>query len=143
KAAPKEGGRAVLASRASCGGKDSRFQGGGPRNRQKARRLKARCKSTRAQAFRLAMKRSSRSVLLGAAAALSIGVFASPRTAHADDATVTVGQAQRFADPPNDPSQNPRPQPIAVDPSSTQFDNLPQPGELRRSPFRLTLGPAG
>jgi hypothetical protein len=73
-----------------------------------------------------------------------LSLWATERTAHADEATVTVGnppqqQSQRFADPPNGSSK-----PIVVDDNDPprHFDEFGRP-ELRRSPFRLTLGPMG
>ena len=59
--------------------------------------------------------------------------------ARADDATVTVGDGQRFSDPP--PTQ-----PVARGVQSglvANDDFIAREPELRRSPFRLTLGPAG
>ncbi|MBX3185617.1 MAG: hypothetical protein KF819_01325 [Labilithrix sp.] len=69
---------------------------------------------------------------------LVLGSFGAASEARADDATVTVGgQGQRFSDPPE-----PRANPVAVDdPGYRRYDF--EPRELRRSPFRLTLGPAG
>lgn len=65
----------------------------------------------------------------------------SGRDARADDAdaVVTVGGGRRFAEPPAD-------QPIARDERApTPIDDtfIAREPELRRSPFRLTLGPAG
>ena len=58
--------------------------------------------------------------------------------ARADDATVQVGQRERFSQPPEDGT--PRPAPIVVD-DSQRFGADPR--ELHRSPFRLQLGPQG
>ncbi len=57
--------------------------------------------------------------------------------AYADDATVTVGR--RFADPP---SEDPRSSPVVTEDPPRAVDER-DPRELRRSPFRLELGPAG
>lgn len=54
--------------------------------------------------------------------------------ARADDAIVTIGQ--RFAEPPREPADGPL---LAED--QGRFADPPR--ENRRSPFRLTLGPAG
>jgi hypothetical protein len=70
------------------------------------------------------------------ACACACGVFAYTPAARADDASVTVGQAPRFAEPPDDARHD---DPIASDPRL----DLPRAGELGRSPFRLTLGPMG
>jgi hypothetical protein len=72
--------------------------------------------------------------------ALSLALLLAPGVARADDATVTVGDGQRFADPPRDGSN----QPIVVDDGDgrRRFDDFGRP-ELHRSPFRLTLGPMG
>ncbi len=60
-----------------------------------------------------------------------------PAEARADDATVTVGQ--RFAEPPDG-----QPQPRASGPIVVEDDGrFDPPRELRRSPFRLQLGPMG
>ncbi|MBX3222570.1 MAG: hypothetical protein KF795_18775 [Labilithrix sp.] len=76
---------------------------------------------------------------------VAIGVLTGlGREARADDATVTVGDGQRFSEPPPD-------QPVA---SSSQDDRrtlgvvaddgfIAREPEARRSPFRLTLGPTG
>ena len=65
----------------------------------------------------------------------------SGRDARADDApaVVSVGGGRRFAEPPAD-------QPIARDeraPTPVDDTFIAREPELRRSPFRLTLGPAG
>jgi hypothetical protein len=65
-------------------------------------------------------------------------VCATVKDARADDATVSVGQRDRFAEPPNDGPQ--REAPIVVDDNS-RFGA--EPRELHRSPFRLQLGPQG
>ena len=57
--------------------------------------------------------------------------------ARADDATLSVGNPQRFAEPPRDA------QPIASDDDSPRRDGDFGRPELRRSPMRLTLGPMG
>jgi hypothetical protein len=60
--------------------------------------------------------------------------------AHADDATIDVGggdSSRRFADPPNGTPRN-----NAVILDDPRLDDSYR-GELRRSPFRLTLGPMG
>jgi hypothetical protein len=65
-------------------------------------------------------------------------LLGSANVAHADDAIVTVGQ-QRFSEPPE---ENPPPQrtaPLVLE--EPRFGNDPR--ELRRSPFRLQLGPQG
>jgi len=64
----------------------------------------------------------------------------SGRDARADDgdAVITVGGGRRFAEPPAD-------QPIASDeraPTRSDDTFIAREPELRRSPFRLTLGPA-
>jgi hypothetical protein len=80
---------------------------------------------------------NDRKKALGAALVMVLGVSASE--ARADDATITVGNPQ-FSDPPNN-------QPIArspTTPSSVADDGfIAHDPELRRSPFRLTLGPTG
>jgi hypothetical protein len=65
-------------------------------------------------------------------------VLGIPGVAHADDATVTVGQ--RFSEPPPEPRQAPAP--IAVD-DDGRFGPDRTPRELHRAPFRLQLGPQG
>jgi len=79
---------------------------------------------------------------------LSLAFLAFPvKEAHADDASVNVGSAQ-FAEPP----PNQQPQPIASSrpsdgrPTQSSFASdglIAQEPELRRSPFRLSLGPMG
>lgn len=72
--------------------------------------------------------------ILGLATALE-------REARADDATVTVGDGQRFSEPPpTQPVASSSSQPGAV---VANDDFIAREPELRRSPFRLTLGPAG
>ncbi|HEY8073453.1 MAG TPA: hypothetical protein VIF62_05075 [Labilithrix sp.] len=74
---------------------------------------------------------------------LAVLLALAPATAHADDATVTVGNppqqgARTFADPPQG-------KPILVEDDDNRprrLDDFGRP-ELRRSPFRLTLGPMG
>lgn len=79
------------------------------------------------------------------AAIFGLSLLALPlKEAHADDASVNVGSAQ-FAEPP--PNQQ-QPQPIASSrptPSSSFASDglIAQEPELRRSPFRLSLGPMG
>lgn len=60
------------------------------------------------------------------------------RDARADDATVSVGQRERFAQAPEDAT--PHPAPIVAD-DNGRFGSDPR--ELHRSPFRLQLGPQG
>ena len=60
-------------------------------------------------------------------------------TAHADDATLTVG-GPRFSDPP--PERDPDPAPIAVD-EAERLRHLREQREIHRAPFRLQLGPQG
>jgi hypothetical protein len=70
---------------------------------------------------------------------LTFAIASLGREARADDATVTVGDGQRFSDPP--PTQ-----PVASGSRSgivANDDFIARDPELRRSPFRLTLGPAG
>jgi hypothetical protein len=75
--------------------------------------------------------------------ALGLGILATSADARADDATVNVGGQDgrrndgRFADPPDG-----RNNPVVIDDPPQRFDE-PLHGELRRAPFRLTLGPAG
>lgn len=76
--------------------------------------------------------------------ALGLGVllFATSSTARADDASVTVGNPQRFSDPPPE-RRDDRGNPIASDDSvHGRFDDF-HGRELHRSPVRLTLGPTG
>lgn len=56
------------------------------------------------------------------------------RVARADDASVDVGSRRAFADPPSDPA----PSRFVADDALVARDP-----ELRRSPFRLSLGPMG
>lgn len=73
---------------------------------------------------------------------MSVGVALGglEREARADEATVTVGDRERFSEAP--PSQ-----PVASSsrggPVVANDDFIAREPELRRSPFRLTLGPAG
>ena len=69
---------------------------------------------------------------------MSVCLLAQARDARADDATVSVGQRDRFAEPPE---ENPPSRPIVVD-DPTRFGPDQRP-ELHRSPFRLQLGPQG
>ncbi|MBX3260874.1 MAG: hypothetical protein KF782_14405 [Labilithrix sp.] len=89
------------------------------------------------------MAKNGKKAALGAVTALGL-VAALGGEAKADDAQVTVGDPARFSEPPPD-------QPVA---SSVRRDGAPagvvaddgfiaREPELRRSPFRLTLGPAG
>ncbi len=65
-----------------------------------------------------------------------------PGEARADDAIVTVGQPQRFSEPPD---ENPPPQrpsaPLVLD--EPRLDRDRDGRDLHRSPFRLQLGPQG
>ena len=79
-------------------------------------------------------------LLLGLGSLLTLAcVLGAPRTAHADDATVTVG-GPRFSDPP--PERDPDPAPIAVD-EAERLRHLREQREVHRAPFRLQLGPQG
>lgn len=75
-------------------------------------------------------------------AAVAVCTFTLMHEAKADDATVGVAVPQRFSDPPNDPpANNPgwnAPQPVRVDDGF-----IAREPELRRSPFRVALGPTG
>jgi hypothetical protein len=64
---------------------------------------------------------------------VGLGFLVLPARAKADDATVTVGDPQRFAEP--------APAPAASAVADDSF--VARAPELKRSPFRLTLGPAG
>jgi hypothetical protein len=80
-----------------------------------------------------------------AATASLASTMASPQLARADDATVDVGSASRFADPPPPPRAM---LPTAVSdapPRVTDEDDDERyvGRELYRSPVRLSLGPAG
>jgi hypothetical protein len=76
---------------------------------------------------------------------LPLAMILGATEAHADDASVNVGPNGEFANPP----QNQQPQPVAS--SSTTSSSatvagdglIAQEPELRRSPFRLSLGPMG
>jgi hypothetical protein len=68
------------------------------------------------------------------------GLVLGASPARADDATVTVGNPQRFAEPPPD-HQSSQSGPIAVD--DQRFDDRLRDREIHRSPFRLSLGPMG
>jgi hypothetical protein len=82
------------------------------------------------------MAHNGKKTALGIVAAAAIGLLAGE--ARADDASVTVGGGQRFSDPPPNQQVATSPAPIVAD------DNLiAREPELRRSSFRLTLGPAG
>lgn len=66
----------------------------------------------------------------------------SPRIAHADDATVSVGDPDRFAEPPH------RSGPVVVvDDDRDRYEEPPPPApespEVYRSPVRLNVGPVG
>ena len=65
-------------------------------------------------------------------------VLGSASEAHADQATVTVGE--RFSEPP--PQARQEPVPIAVD-ENGRFTPDRDPREAHRAPFRLQLGPQG
>jgi len=69
------------------------------------------------------------------------------REAWADDATVSVGNPDRFADPPDGQGGRrpggPGGAPVAVDDDGPRSFDFRDPRELRRAPFRLQLGPAG
>ena len=71
---------------------------------------------------------------------VSTSLLARAGEARADDAIVTVGQQQRFSEPPD---ENPPPQrpsaPMVLD--EPRFDRDVR--DLHRSPFRLQLGPQG
>ena len=69
---------------------------------------------------------------------VSACLLAMATDARADDATVSVGQRDRFAEPPE--GSPPQSRPIVVD-DTTRFGTDPR--ELHRSPFRLQLGPQG
>ena len=66
-------------------------------------------------------------------------LLAQAKDVRADDATVTVGERDRFAEPPSDGSHR-QPAPIVADDNS-RFGADPR--EAHRSPFRLQLGPQG
>jgi hypothetical protein len=87
--------------------------------------------------------RIRRSAVLSLASLLACasGVLSYAPEARADDASVTVGQDPRFAEPPDDGSS--RDAPVASDPRFDPRLDLPRAGELPRSAFRLTLGPMG
>jgi hypothetical protein len=71
---------------------------------------------------------------------ISACLLAATKDARADDATVSVGQRDRFAEPPNDGAPQQQAAPIvAEDPSRFGAE----PRENHRSPFRLQLGPQG
>lgn len=72
---------------------------------------------------------------------MSACLLAATRDARADDATVSVGPRDRFAEPPDGENPPPQGRPIVVD-DGTRFGVDPRP-ELHRSPFRLQLGPQG
>ena len=72
---------------------------------------------------------------------MSACLLAATRDARADDATVSVGQRDRFAEPPDGENPPQQSRPIVVD-DGTRFGIDPRP-ELHRSPFRLQLGPQG
>ena len=87
-----------------------------------------------------AMAQDGKKVALGVIAGILGFVAAGVGSeARADDATVTVVDGQRFSEPP--PTQ-----PVASGSASGAVANddlIAREPELRRSPFRLTLGPAG
>lgn len=72
-------------------------------------------------------------------AVMAACVLLGAREARADDASVSVGR--RFADPPPDGNDQTPSNPIATD-DPPRFGEPYRP-ELRRSPFRLQLGPMG
>ncbi|HVH40902.1 MAG TPA: hypothetical protein VM925_01120 [Labilithrix sp.] len=92
------------------------------------------CKPGRSTAFHLVMARNKQKTLgLAVLILLAFG-----RDARADEARVTVGRAPRFSEPPVDSPLVGSATPVVVD------DHwIAREPELRRSPFRLTLGPAG
>lgn len=71
-------------------------------------------------------------------AVVALCTFTAIREASADDATVGVAVPERFSDPPPNPPGWQGPQPIRVDDGF-----IAREPELRRSPFRVTLGPTG
>ena len=73
------------------------------------------------------------------AGVLGLVISSLGKEARADDATVTVGDGQRFSEPPVQPVASSR-SPSGV---VANDDFIARDPELRRSPFRLTLGPAG
>jgi hypothetical protein len=75
-------------------------------------------------------------VLVGGVVAWILAIGAE-RDARADDAVVAVPGPPRFSDPPPDPA------PRATSPSVADDSLLARDPELRRAPFRLTLGPMG
>ncbi|MBX3217952.1 MAG: hypothetical protein KF850_38455 [Labilithrix sp.] len=82
------------------------------------------------------MANSGKKAALGVVVALGL---ATAGEAKADDATVTVDAPARFAEPPPD-------QPVASSGRAVVVADdgfIAREPELRRSPFRLTLGPAG
>lgn len=87
------------------------------------------------------MAHDGKTAALGVVVGILGLVTALEREARADDATVTVGDGQRFSEPPpTQPVASGSSQPGAV---VANDDFIAREPELRRSPFRLTLGPAG
>ncbi len=79
-------------------------------------------------------------VLSGFAAFLALSTTVG--IAHADEATVSVGDPERFAEPP------PYRRPVVVRDDPPPYDGDPQPPpyddrEAYRAPFRLSVGPVG
>lgn len=74
-----------------------------------------------------------------------LALIAGAKEARADDASVNIGDSGQFSNPP--PSQ--QPQPVASSSTTTSSATAASDGliaqepELRRSPFRLSLGPMG
>lgn len=88
------------------------------------------------------MTRNAHRILVASASvAAALLVFVTPRAARADDATVTVGNRDRFANPPPDGTITDTA--IVPDDSTARFDRRFDPREPKRSPFRLALGPMG
>lgn len=94
------------------------------------------------------MKTSVRRALTRASCllAVSLAFFASARDARADDATVTVGRRDRFAEPPPPPVESDGATAVVqspIVPDDPPRYELRDPRERHRSPFRLQLGPTG
>jgi hypothetical protein len=80
------------------------------------------------------------------AGVIAVGlVLASAAEARADDATVSVQGPNRFSDPANQTSQPPIVASDDANADKTRADDgfIAREPELRRAPFRLTLGPMG
>ena len=82
------------------------------------------------------VKKAALGVMMGV---LGLVISGLGQEARADDATVTVGDGQRFSEPPVQPVASSRSQSGVV----ANDDFIARDPELRRSPFRLTLGPTG